>query len=64
MKERNKKKKKKKKRKEQAEKPEIELSTSAETSKRQESSRKPFISALLAIPKPLTMWIRTNCGTF
>ena len=28
--------------------------------KKQESSRKTFISALLTMPKPLTMWITTN----
>ena len=27
----------------------------------QESSRKTFISALLTIPRPLTVWITTNC---
>ena len=32
--------------------------------KRQESSRKTSISALLTMPKPLTMWITTNCGKF
>ena len=32
--------------------------------KKQESSRKTYISALLTIPKPLSMWIRTNCGKF
>ena len=32
--------------------------------KKQESSRKTFISALLTIPKPLTMWITINCGKF
>ena len=31
---------------------------------RQESSRKTFISALLNIPKPLTLWIITNSGKF
>ena len=30
----------------------------------QESSRKTFISALLNIPKPLTLWIITNSGKF
>ena len=29
-----------------------------------ESSRKPSISALLTMPKPLTMWITTNWGKF
>ena len=29
-----------------------------------ESSRKTSISALLSMPKPLTVWITTNCGKF
>ena len=29
-----------------------------------ESSRKTSISALLTIPKPLTVWITINCGKF
>ena len=32
--------------------------------KKQESSRKTSISALLTMPKPLTVWITINCGTF
>ena len=32
--------------------------------KTQESSRKTSISALLTMPKPLTVWITTNCGKF
>ena len=28
------------------------------------SSRKTFISALLTMPKPLTVWIKINCGKF
>ena len=32
--------------------------------KRQESSRKTSISALLTMPKPLTVWITINCGKF
>ena len=32
--------------------------------KNQESSRKTSISALLTMPKPLTVWIKTNCGKF
>ena len=35
-----------------------------QSSKKQESSRKTSISALLTIPKPLTMWITMNCGKF
>ena len=31
---------------------------------RQESSRKTSISALLTMPKPLTVWITINCGKF
>ena len=34
------------------------------SSKKQESSRKTSISALLTMPKPLTMWITINCGKF
>ena len=30
--------------------------------KKQESSRKPSISALLTMPKLLTVWITINCG--
>ena len=45
---------------EKAEEPEIKLPTSAGTSKKQESSSKASISALLTMPKPLTMWITTT----
>ena len=31
---------------------------------KQESSRKTSISVLLTTPKPLTVWITTNCGKF
>ena len=34
------------------------------TLKEQESSRKTSISALLTMPKPLTVWITINCGKF
>ena len=47
-----------------AEEPEIRLPTSAGSSKKQESSRKTSISALLTTPTPLTVWITTNCGKF
>ena len=40
------------------------MPTSAGSSKKQESSRKTSISALLTMPKPLTVWITTNCGKF
>ena len=36
--------------------------TSTGSSKKQESSRKKPISALLTMPKPLTVWIKINCG--
>ena len=49
---------------EKAEEPEIKLPTSAGSSKKQESSRKTSISALLTTPKPLTVWITANCGKF
>ena len=44
--------------------PEIKLPTSAGSWKKQESSRKTSISALLTMPKPLTVWITINCGKF
>ena len=50
---------------EKAEEPEIKLPTSAGSWKKQESSRKKTsISALLAMPKPWTVWITINCGKF
>ena len=49
---------------EKAEEPEIKLPTSAGSRKKQESSRKTSISALLIMPKPLTVWITINCGKF
>ena len=49
---------------EETEEPEIKLPTFAGSWKKQESSRKTSISALLTMPKPLTVWITTNCGKF
>ena len=49
---------------EKAKEPEIKLPTSAGSWKKQESSRKTSISALLAMPKPLTVWITRNCEKF
>ena len=49
---------------EKAEEPEIKLPTSVKSSKKQESSRKTSTSALLTMPKPLSVWITTNCGKF
>ena len=42
----------------------IKLPTSDGSSKKQENSRKISISALLTMPKPLTVWITINCGKF
>ena len=39
-----------------------QIANSAGSSKKQESSRKTSISALLTMPKPLTVWITINCG--
>ena len=46
---------------EKAEEPEIKLPTSVASLKKQESSRRTSISALLTMPKPLIVWIATNC---
>ena len=45
---------------EKAEEPEIKMPTSAGSWEKQESSRKTSISALLTMPKPLTVWITIN----
>ena len=45
---------------EKTEEPKIKLPTSDGSSKKQESSRKTSISALLTMPKPLTVWITIN----
>ena len=49
---------------EKAEEPEIKLPTSTGSWRKQESSRKTSTSALLTMPKPLTVWITTNCRKF
>jgi len=49
---------------EKAEESEIELPTSVVSQKKQESSRKISTSALLTMPKPLTVWTTINCGKF
>ena len=49
---------------EKAEEPEIKLPTSAGSWKKQESSRETSISAVMTMPKPLTVWITINCGKF
>ena len=45
---------------EKAEEPEIKLPTSIGSSKKQEKSRKISTTALLTMPKPLTVWITAN----
>ena len=49
---------------EKAEEPEIKMPTFAGSWKKQESSRKTSISALLTMPKTLAVWITINCGKF
>ena len=49
---------------EKTEEPEIKLPASAGSWKKKEISRKTSISALLTMPKPLTVWITMNCGKF
>ena len=47
-----------------AEEPEIKLPISTRSQKKQESSRKTSTYASLTTPKPLTVWITTNCRKF
>ena len=49
---------------EKAEESEIKLPISIGSQKKQESFRKTSTSALLTTPKPLIVWITTNCGKF
>ena len=49
---------------EKGEEPELKLPTSTGSWEKQESSRRTYISALLTMPKPLTVWIKINCGKF
>ena len=49
---------------EKAEEPEIKLPTSVRSQKKQQNSIKTSNSALLTMPKPLTVWITINCGKF
>ena len=49
---------------ENAEEPEVQLPASVGSSKKQEWSRETFAAALLTMPKPLTVWMTTNCGKF
>ena len=43
--------------------PDINLPTSVGSTK-EESSRKTSTSAILTMPKPLSVWITINCGKF
>ena len=47
-----------------AEEPKIKLPNPLDHRKIRRISGKTYISALLTIPKPLTVWITTNCGKF
>ena len=49
---------------EKAEEPEVKLTTSAGSLKKQENSRKTSTSALLTMPKCMTMWTKINCTKF
>ena len=49
---------------EKAEEREIKFPTLVGSLKKEESSRKASTSALLTMPKSLTVWITTNCGKF
>ena len=49
---------------EKAEEPQNKFPTSVGSLKKQESSRKTSTSALLTMPKPVTVWITTYCGKF
>ena len=47
---------------EKAEEPDIQLTTSAGSLKKQGTFIKASVSALLTMLKPLTEWITVNCG--
>ena len=49
---------------EKAEEPAIKLPTSIWSLKKHKSSRKISTSALLTMPKPLSVWTTTNCRKF
>ena len=49
---------------EKAEEPKINLPTPVGSLKNQENFRKISTSAFFIRPKPLTVWIATNCGNF
>ena len=47
---------------EKAEEPEVKSPTSVGSLKKAREFQKTSISALLTMPKPLTVWITINCG--
>ena len=49
---------------EKGEDPEIKLPTFTSSSKKQESYSQTSTSALLAMPRPLIVWITINSGKF
>ena len=49
---------------EMAEEAAIKLPTSVGSQKKEGNYRKTSTSALLTMPKPLTVWITINCGKF
>ena len=49
---------------EKPEEPHSKKSKSLDHQKKEEKTRKTSTSALLTMPKPLTVWITTNCGKF
>ena len=49
---------------EKAEEPEIKLPISVESNKKQGNLRKTSTSAVLTMPKSLTVWTTTNSGKF
>ena len=49
---------------EKAEEPEIKLPTFAASSRKLDSSRKNTYFSFLTMTKPLTVWIKINCGKF
>ena len=49
---------------EKAEEPQIQLATLVGSQKKNKSPRKASTSALLIMPKPLTVWITVNCAKF
>ena len=49
---------------EKAEESEMKLPTCLGSSRKQKYSRKTSASALLTMPKPLTVWTTINCGKF